>query len=158
MGTSFTGLRCTSDSRNFGIDVTPWDTASSAKFWALVATCPGLKKKTLVFHGFSFTSSLQIHNMEMEVQEKIGGDTNAYMKLNEIDATMCNCLKFTWGHEHKIRLNKIARNGSTFLFMDNNPGHVLHQTVPLQVSIPAKYLALEPARPYALHQRPGGRK
>ena len=39
MGTSFTGLRCTSDSRNFGIDVTPWDTASSAKFWALVATC-----------------------------------------------------------------------------------------------------------------------
>ena len=33
------GLGVHQTPRNFGIDVTPWDTASSAKFWALVATC-----------------------------------------------------------------------------------------------------------------------
>lgn len=105
------------------------------------------------------------------------GGTDACMKLNEIDATMCNCLKFT--------IESIVRNGDVTSIMDFRSSHEANPTIQAantnagswqptktwnppncamdlfaanqgsQVSIhPIQIPRSKPARPYALHQRP----
>ena len=120
MGTSFTGLRCTSDSRNFGIDVTPWDTASSAKFWALVATCrwKDAMRKMIVLHIVS-----SIHNMEMEIQEKFEGDTNAYMKLKWNWCNYVQLFKVHMRSRTENPIESIVRNGDLTSIMDVRSSH-----------------------------------